>query len=1486
MSTSSDARNPVEVLAEDFLERKRRGEKPTLREYLDRHPDLGDEIRELFPALLMMDDLGDSTGATTGSLAGDGTVAVATRLQRLGDYRILREIGRGGMGVVYEAEQESLGRRVALKVLSAGALVDPQQVRRFEREAKAAAKLHHTNIVPVFGVGHQNGHHYYVMQFIAGLGLDLVLEDLRRLRRAKSEAAPADAAAAAVGPTAAEVARSLLTGQFAAEGPIPLGLTLTAPAASEAAACAPPLAPAARPAANPSSVALPGSSELSAMSDSDRRYYQSVAHIGVQVAEALEYANRQGVLHRDIKPSNLLLDNRGNVWVADFGLAKTSNTDDLTHTGDILGTIRYMAPERFRGKCDARSDVYSLGLTLYELVALRPAYEASDRHALMERVLHEEPERLKKLAPSVPRDLETIIAKASARDPAGRYATAAALAEDLKRFVEDRPIRARRASAAERLARWCRRNKRLAAAIGLAAGALLAAVILSLLYAREQSGLAAARKLYADDQSRNAERQAEAAARYKAALSESDRRLAMRNLERGRIAFEKGQIGAGMLWTVEALRMATAAGDEDWKRVALANLSAWRRHLVELNGLLSHGDQVSSVAFSPDGKMILTGSFDQTARLWDAETGRPIGEPLEHPDRVFSVAFSPDGRTIITGCGDGAARLWDAATGRLSGRLMKHMEVGAVPLGDIVSCVAFSLDGRTIITGGRDNAARLWDAATGRSIGSPLPHPHIVESVAFSPDGRTILTGCGDGAARLWNAATGQPLRPPLVHVKENTTHGFSVAFSPDGRTILTGCWDKTARRWDSHTGRPIGQILGHPDKVTSVVFSRDGQTILTGCGDGTAQLWDAATGQRIGRPLGQTGEVRGVAYSPHGRSVLIGSSDGTARLWDGGVGQPVHRPLDYRTWMGRVVFGPDGETILIAGYGQVQLREIASGRLLGRPVDYAPVIFSAMALSPDGRMIVTGGREARLWDAHTGRTLGPPLAHPDSVSSVVFSRDSRTLLTGCRDGTLRLWDAATGRPMGQIRALPKEVAAVAFSPDGRTILAGSQVGTARLCDAATGRLIGAPLTHGDRVDGVAFSPDGNVALTGSFDKTARLWNARTSQPIGPPLMHQRPVWSVAFSPDGRWILTGAVGDASQLWDAATFQPIGPPLSDAVGMWNVAFSRDGRFLLTADGGSMWRWDAPAPLPDDVPRLTAWVEAATGLELDERGAIRPLDQSAWLERRRRLEQLGGPPPAEPAPRLDPIVCGPEPAARGDAWRARGQWDRAEAAYNEALHARPLNATIRDALVRLHIERGHFDRAVATLAEAERLLPYDDHLHQWLALVLLEAGDRDGWRRSTAAVLDRFGGTTNSWMAHSIARACASGPEATADPGVPIRLAEISVRGHDAFNKPIALNTLGAALYRAGRYDEAIRRLDEAAQARGGASKPEDWGFLAMAHHRLGHPDEARRWLDRLREHQPSADPAQFWAELEARVLRSEAEAVILYDPVFPDDPFAR
>ena len=322
-SSSSD-RNPVEALAEEFLDRKRRGERPTLDEYCQRHPELADEIRDLFPVLLRMEDIGaesSNSGATTGGAA----VHAQPRLERLGDFRILREVARGGMGVVYEAEQVSLGRRVALKVLPDAALADTKQVLRFEREARAAARLHHTNIVPVFGVGHDDGHHFYVMQFIPGMGLDAVLEELRRLRGKTGAARPPNGRSPrAARVSAAAVAEAMLTGRWLLLRRGQPTATARCDAAPETVALTGPSPPTRFPGQRSSWSACPAPRSSMARLRSDRLFFRSVARIGHQVAEALEYANRQGVLHRDIKPSNLLLDPKGNVWVADFGLAKAS----------------------------------------------------------------------------------------------------------------------------------------------------------------------------------------------------------------------------------------------------------------------------------------------------------------------------------------------------------------------------------------------------------------------------------------------------------------------------------------------------------------------------------------------------------------------------------------------------------------------------------------------------------------------------------------------------------------------------------------------------------------------------------------------------------------------------------------------------------------------------------------------------------------------------------------------------------------------------------------------------------------------------------------------------------------------------------------------------------------------------------------------------------------------------------------------------------
>lgn len=438
MPEPSTERDPLEVVAAEFMEQLRLGRRPSVDDYAAQHPGLAAEIRDLFPTIAATERLKAREERSSGGRATLGPV----QLERLGDFRLIREIGRGGMGVVFEAEQESLRRRVAVKVLPRQVLLDETQLKRFEREARIAANLHHTNIVEVFGVGEEDGFHYFVMQYIRGVGLDATVPLLAKLLLAPE---PAEAT------------------------------TRSRPNSKEAEAAAVELLGQDRP--NPTK---PGPT-----------YWRNIARIGLQAADALHYAHGQGVLHRDIKPANLLLGSQGTVWLADFGLAKAAHGDDASLSRGIAGTLRYMAPEQFNGCADLRSDLYSLGLTLYELLALRPAFEESDQSRLIQRISQGPPPP----PPSttrigIPRDLETIVLKAICHDPAGRYPSAAEFSDDLRNFLEDRPIRARRVRMTERLGRWCRRNKGLAALSGTSVFLLvLVAVVASVGYVRTKKAL-------------------------------------------------------------------------------------------------------------------------------------------------------------------------------------------------------------------------------------------------------------------------------------------------------------------------------------------------------------------------------------------------------------------------------------------------------------------------------------------------------------------------------------------------------------------------------------------------------------------------------------------------------------------------------------------------------------------------------------------------------------------------------------------------------------------------------------------------------------------------------------------------------------------------------------------------------------------------------------------------------------------------------------
>jgi WD40 repeat protein/tetratricopeptide (TPR) repeat protein len=644
-------------------------------------------------------------------------------------------------------------------------------------------------------------------------------------------------------------------------------------------------------------------------------------------------------------------------------------------------------------------------------------------------------------------------------------------------------------------------------------------------------------------------------------------------------------------------------------------------------------------------------------------------------------------------------------------------------------------------------------------------------------------------------------------------------------------------------------------------VFSPDDKAILVQDHSGKVMLWDIASRQPVGRRVKLGFGVVHAAWSPDGRTILTGGLDKSARLWDVITGRPFGPSVAHPGAVTHVRFGPDGRTFLTGYFGS-------------KP----------------------RSREVRLWDTATGQPLGPPVPAP--VFPWAVSPDGRTILTSATDGAARLWDVATGRAVGTLQGHGGQVSRPAFSPDGRSILTiDSDQKAVRLWDTATGRPIGAVLMHPDQVLSARFSPDSRTILTGCRDGIARTWDVATGRRSGPPLAHPGWVLSVAFSPDGKTILTGCRDTLARRWDLVTGQPIGPPLKCSGYVTSVAFSPDGRFLLTSNyaGIALRLWDAPAPLPSDLPLLTAWVEAATGLALEARDSVRALDRDAWQERRSRLDQLGGT-PADPAQPLDPVVYAAESTWRGDAFAERGLWDQVESAYTEAARARPFDASLRANsawanLTRFYIARGRPERAVTELGSAVSRWPDVLELRFWHCLALLSAGDRVGWERAIASLLDRFPGPMHPAWEDSpvIAWVCAQGPYPLPDPEVPVRLAEEAIRnateGGIDIKRVFWLNTLGAVLYRAGRYEDAIRRLEEGIQG-AGVERSFDDALLAMAHQSLGHRDEAHRRLERLRAHQPSTDPAQFFYEQGVRLLRSEAEAVMLYDPVFPDEPIHR
>jgi WD40 repeat protein/serine/threonine protein kinase len=625
------------------------------------------------------------------------------------------------------------------------------------------------------------------------------------------------------------------------------------------------------------------------------------------------------------------------------------------------------------------------------------------------------------------------------------------------------------------------------------------------------------------------------------------------------------ELDLSLLLSLEALN---SADTFEAKNSLLMALQSQPRLITFLHG---HTDRVRSVAFSLQG--ILASGGDSTVRLWDATTGKPIGQPLKgHTSWVNSVAFSPDGTMIASASADTTIRLWNAENGAPIGQPLEGHTA-------TVWSVAFSPDGMMIASAGEDGTVRVWDTITGDEIGQPLMgHKGIVYAVAFSPDGRILASAGADATVRLWDAMTGQPIGEPLVEYEQWVV---ALAFSPSGRFLASSGVDTNIVVWDLQRLEDITHITfssGHSGIVRSLSYSPDGSLLASASADGTVQIWNLVEGRRFERPLtGHTDAVLGVAFSPDGLSLVSASADQRIAVWTIASSQSlVHAIEGHLDSVSGVAFSPDGSLLAsISGStagtsndNSVRLWNPLTGEQVAE-FDGHTASVTSLAFRPDGLILATAGldRTIRLWDVVQREAVAISLIeHQSAILTLTFDPAGSILASGDAAGTIILWDAKTWQRMGEpIQVNSDQVTSLAFSPDGQIFASGSRDGSVILWDVASRLPIGQPLSgHTDGIMSLAFSPDGQIFASGSRDGSVILWDVASHLPIGQPLRgHNGWVLSVAFSPDGQMMASSGLDNLVVLWDVATGQAIGQPLTGHLGRVNgVAFSPDGQYLAS------------------------------------------------------------------------------------------------------------------------------------------------------------------------------------------------------------------------------------------------------------------------------------------------------------------------------------
>ncbi|MBL7646314.1 MAG: protein kinase [Candidatus Hydrogenedentes bacterium] len=1140
-----------------------------------------DSIRDSFLGTIRLTDSGtvelSSAPEVTIPLKHEKPDEVPGVIENSGRYTHQSEHARGGMGRILMVHDEYLGRDIALKELlphmgssgggesaepgTAAVPSAPSPVRfsgaviaRFLQEARITGQLEHPSIVPVYELGHRkDGALYYTMKLVRGKSLSKAIREAGSLRE-----------------------RLMLLPHF------------------------------------------------------------------IDLCNAIAYAHSRHVVHRDIKPANVMVGEFGETVVLDWGLAKARRGHDAhadvieksimsmnlgsaassakTNYGQLIGTPAYMPPEQALGhtdQIDERSDIYSLGVVLYEILTGRLPFKKKTIKELISSVIYEEPMGILKVEPRVPLELAAICERAMRKSPNERYNTAKELADDVTRFQSGALVDAYVYSVKDIFSRFLQRYR---SAIFVAAGAFVLLLALSGVYIYQitHARNEAIEERRAANEERDHARKAEAEAQKQREAVEQERNEAERQrriaeiqsyyssiqLASSKITQKQYPLARKILWaSSEEHRnwewgyflaqcyqsLGTLEGHED--RLLGAAFSPDGTRIVTIAGdnariwnvangtlqftLEGHKEKVWGVSFSKDGKRLLTLSWDLTAKVWSVAKGTVIST-LEGEADLTSASFSPDGTKVVTAA-DNRARVWDADTGEVLFSLEGH--------GETVENASFSADGSRIVTSSWDRTAKVWDGSTGALQLTLTGHEYGVMNAAFSPDGSLIATASKDNTVKVWDAYDGRLVETLIGHSDEV----WSVAFSPEGTRLVTVSWDKSARVWDMIDYSLLATLDGHELSIESAQFSPNGMMVVTASRDRTAKVWDAQTGKLLVTLTGHAGEVWSASFSPDSASVVTASEDKTARIWSvplmaekTEVEENVAGTAEGVT---SASFSPDSQRFATTSRDQtVKVWEVSDGSLKTTLVGHSGEVNSA-SFSPDGRRIVTGSSDntAKVWDAMNGAIIATLKGHTDDIDNASFSPDGKLVVTSSRDKTVCIWDSATGALLNTLKGHIDGVISTGFSPDGKQVVTASWDGTAKLWRIEDGALLFTFEGHTDAVTNATFSPDGARVATVSKDETARVWSTQTGALLASLEGHASEIVSASFSPDGKRIVTASADKTANVWNTDDGSLLVSLEDPAGGILSATFDEDGSSIKTASGDKSTKsWDSVPYRLKDLP----------------------------------------------------------------------------------------------------------------------------------------------------------------------------------------------------------------------------------------------------------------------------------------------------------------